>query len=500
MEYKLTNESKKYNGITLFRIRRIPSGTLGGWIESENNLSQKGDCFIFDDAMVFGDAKITGNAMVKNSAQVYGNAFISGNAQVSGSVVVYDNASIIDNAQVSGSAVVYDNASIIDNAQVSGSAVVYNNASIMDNAKVSGNAVIYDNAVIKQQAKVSESAIIRGYAQIEENADIGGDVIIEGNTVVSKDERIYDTFGSWDQIGAIRNFSFYNHVRFNMEKEIYANGKHQVPIYFSMYALDKNGRNIKILPEEMYKNIKFIDKYKNPLKKGITISNHSLGYVHPTLELIPIEKYSAGIWYVSIDANTDIERIKVYAQCHVNGEEYSTISDIISYKDSIPISVLPRRKITYKDIDIESFSHPKIDEIKGGAGGEIAKYYLRFTERSPFGIHHVECEEGKTFYHVHDGNYQQISTSTDLSFEDDISRFYTKEFHFKDLSPISVTSDNSGRNGVCFWSYSIYFGKPFTYSKKEEEMNCTLFDQYGHDVNIVIKADNNNDLIFEIKE
>ncbi|MBG6025917.1 transferase [Proteus columbae] len=497
MEYKFTNKSKKYNGITLFRIRRIPSGTLGGWIESENNLSQKGDCFIFDDAMVFGDAKITGNTVVKNSAQVYGNA------------IVKDNSSILGNTKI------YGNAFISGNAQVSGSAVVYDNASIMDNAQVSGNAAIYDNAVIKQQAKVSENAIIRGYAQIEENADIGGDVIIEGNTVVSKDERIYDTFGSWDQIGAIRDFSFYdlegntvvskderiyNHVHFDIKKEIYANGKHQVPIYFSMYALDKSGRNIKIPPEEMYKNIKFIDKYKNPLKKGITISNHSLGYVHPTLELIPLEKHSAGIWYVSIDANTDIERIKIYAQCHVNGEEYNTISDNAIYDNFISISVLPKRKITYKDIDTEPFLNPRIDKLKGGYGGKITKYYLRFTERAPFWIRNVECEEGKTFYHVHDGNYQQISTSTDLSFEDDISRFYTKEFHFKDLSPISVTSDNSGRNGVCFWSYSIYFGKPFTYSKKEEEMNCTLFDQYGHDVNIVIKADNNNDLIFEIKE
>lgn len=49
MKYKLTKTSKKYFGITLYRIIAIKDfgnvlkGDLGGWIESEKNLTHNGD-------------------------------------------------------------------------------------------------------------------------------------------------------------------------------------------------------------------------------------------------------------------------------------------------------------------------------------------------------------------------------------------------------------------------------------------------------------------------
>lgn len=49
MKYKLTEETLEFNGRTLYRIEALKNfgfvrtGDKGGWIESENNLSQAGN-------------------------------------------------------------------------------------------------------------------------------------------------------------------------------------------------------------------------------------------------------------------------------------------------------------------------------------------------------------------------------------------------------------------------------------------------------------------------
>lgn len=69
-------------GIKLFQIKCIRKikyadiGDLGGYVESERNLSQEGD------AWVFGNAKVYGNAEVSGDAWVSGNAWVSGDAEI----------------------------------------------------------------------------------------------------------------------------------------------------------------------------------------------------------------------------------------------------------------------------------------------------------------------------------------------------------------------------------------------------------------------------------
>ena len=67
-KYELTDETKVFYGVTLHRIRALTAvgvlaaaGQLGGWVESEKNLEQSGD------AWVYGNAQVSGNARVKKS-------------------------------------------------------------------------------------------------------------------------------------------------------------------------------------------------------------------------------------------------------------------------------------------------------------------------------------------------------------------------------------------------------------------------------------------------
>jgi len=95
-KYEFTGKTQNYDGAILRQIRRISDGEVGGWIESEHNLSHQSDCWVFGNAKVFGDANVSGNACV------YGDANVSGNAKVSGDAWVYGNAKVFGDARVSG--------------------------------------------------------------------------------------------------------------------------------------------------------------------------------------------------------------------------------------------------------------------------------------------------------------------------------------------------------------------------------------------------------------
>ena len=105
-KYKITKETVEVDGHTLHRIMAlkelhyvenvkssciiatVTKGILGGFIESEENLSQDGDCWVDDNAKVYGDAKVYGNT------QIFGNTEICGNAEVSdiGDYMVFRNS------------------------------------------------------------------------------------------------------------------------------------------------------------------------------------------------------------------------------------------------------------------------------------------------------------------------------------------------------------------------------------------------------------------------
>lgn len=93
-KYEFTGETLELYGITLHRIRavkdfelmdgsKVHAGDLGGWIETEDNLSHDGSAWVADSARVAGDARVGGNARVYGNAQVYGDAQVGGDARVS---------------------------------------------------------------------------------------------------------------------------------------------------------------------------------------------------------------------------------------------------------------------------------------------------------------------------------------------------------------------------------------------------------------------------------
>lgn len=171
MKYKFTGETKEYLGRVLKRIvcvepfGHVKRGELGGWIETEENLSQLDEAWVSREAIVYGNAAICSRAMVLDHACVYGNACITGDAKICGQANVYDNALVLENGLLHGNAKVYGDAII------SGNAKVCNKAEIFDRAKVSGDSVVCAEAIVSGSAQVYGEAFISGDATIRSTFD-----------------------------------------------------------------------------------------------------------------------------------------------------------------------------------------------------------------------------------------------------------------------------------------------------------------------------------------
>jgi len=89
-KYKLTKEEEEVKGTTtkVYRIKAIrdfsdvKAGDLGGYVESEKNLSHEGDCWIYDNSKVFENAYVCQDAKVFSGAEIFGDAVIRGNASI----------------------------------------------------------------------------------------------------------------------------------------------------------------------------------------------------------------------------------------------------------------------------------------------------------------------------------------------------------------------------------------------------------------------------------
>ena len=173
-KYRLDDtDSIDFNGHILYRIvalkdfADVKAGDKGGYVESEDNLSQDGNSWVYHRAKVWNAARISNNAQVFGQAEVFGDAKVSDNAKVG------EDAQVSDNAQVGGTSWVYGNAEVSDNAQVGGEAEVY------DNAQVSGNAQVYDRAHISGYTQIAGDAKISGDGELNVNDTIMEDVVLD---------------------------------------------------------------------------------------------------------------------------------------------------------------------------------------------------------------------------------------------------------------------------------------------------------------------------------
>ena len=50
-KYEFTGKTKVIGDVELKQIKRLSDGLVGGWLESEDNLSHTGNCFVYENSV-----------------------------------------------------------------------------------------------------------------------------------------------------------------------------------------------------------------------------------------------------------------------------------------------------------------------------------------------------------------------------------------------------------------------------------------------------------------
>jgi len=176
-KYKLIGDDCiKHHGRTLYRIKAlkdihtnskiiIKKGSIGGFIEKEDNLSQEDSCWVYNDAKVFETARVEDDATVNDNTMIYGNALIKNNSYISGIAKVFDNVRC------------WDDISIIDS-------MVHGNSVIMNDAKIYSFSDIYGDVNITDKVLIKDHAVIYGNVKLYGNVIIDNLVITDSNQIL----------------------------------------------------------------------------------------------------------------------------------------------------------------------------------------------------------------------------------------------------------------------------------------------------------------------------
>lgn len=129
----------------------VRAGDLGGFVQSERNLSQEGTCWIADNAIAAEEACVSGHSLLS------------------------------DNAWACGHATIFDRAIVSGNAVLDGGVFVAAGR-IRDHAYIGGNAEIFASRVTGEAPVISENASVYG--------EVRGRVEIHGRTVILPGSKI----------------------------------------------------------------------------------------------------------------------------------------------------------------------------------------------------------------------------------------------------------------------------------------------------------------------
>ena len=202
LKYEIQNQAHQLpDGRKVHRIQALRSfgnveeGTIGGFVEEDDNLSHDGLCWIADDAMALGRSQVSGDAQLRDRARLGEWAMITDQC------VVQDDARLRDFSFGYGNAVIGAQSVLADVVTVCGNAVVLcrprfsvsgktrlpnlrGHAMIRDDARLEGSICVQDNAT------VGDHAIVRDYARLLGKVYVGGNAVIEGRTTIGEEAMI----------------------------------------------------------------------------------------------------------------------------------------------------------------------------------------------------------------------------------------------------------------------------------------------------------------------
>lgn len=173
---------------------REKMGEKGGWIERMENLSQDGECWVGDNAIVCGRAYVSDNAQIRDTAEVGDNARVAEDAEVQGKAGVNESAYIHGMALVSGETRIAVSGSaevlgrVMDKSVARDRAYVGEDVELMGEAKVEEHGMVLAGYLRDDSVVTGNAIVAAGYydendrPMVTEASEVGGEVIMAGGS------------------------------------------------------------------------------------------------------------------------------------------------------------------------------------------------------------------------------------------------------------------------------------------------------------------------------
>lgn len=190
--FELTEESREYEGRTVYRIRalvdlprhNVKAGDLGGFAQGAHNL--RDEAWVADEAIVCDEAILYGNALAKD------NAVLEGQASMSLGATISDYGIMFDRSKLSGGAQVKEMARMGGDAYAFGEATISGSAYLTDLSSTCGYATVTEYAAMSGKSKAFGNSYIDGCANMKDHAAAFGDAHVSGLAYLDGNTRVGD--------------------------------------------------------------------------------------------------------------------------------------------------------------------------------------------------------------------------------------------------------------------------------------------------------------------
>ena len=147
-KYELTDITMRYEGRTLYRIRAlkdfadVKKGKLGGWVQTEDNLSQKGNCWIYNNAKCMDNARMYDNSIMFDRSEMHDNTIMYDYSRMYGNSAMYGYSRMLDYTTMYGNSEMHDYSKMCDNSEMHEGSKMYNNSIISEHGEMWKNGVL----------------------------------------------------------------------------------------------------------------------------------------------------------------------------------------------------------------------------------------------------------------------------------------------------------------------------------------------------------------------
>ena len=178
MKYKITDIEMSWHDHILHRIeslkdftlingKEIRKGDLGGWVESENNLSQEGLCWIYDECKMYENARRSGNSigygnsLQFGNSQQYGDSLQSENSRQYGNSLQYGNSQQFGYSHQFEYSIQYGNSQQFGYSHQYGNSQQFGYSQQFGHSRQSGNSKQFENSKADKAMHLSGNSLFK---------------------------------------------------------------------------------------------------------------------------------------------------------------------------------------------------------------------------------------------------------------------------------------------------------------------------------------------------